>query len=240
MRLLIKINVHILLSFLLGSCLRVSCSGSCGGIPALLSLLLLLQLLLKYLLCHHLLLLSRIVVLEQIEKVEAGLAWLAKTASSGSSIGRCYILCSSCLACTLGCGSGGCLLCLGLCVRLLLCGSSCGGLRLVRANGSCVLLIVLDLLREDRELHEVVHLCLGTLNIGLINVWHPRESLVRLLLVIEGLSIVTELVVSMSDGLVAGDDLQVALSEDLQVPIEGLKEAVNGRLEVLEILVHQS
>ena len=61
-----------------------------------------------------------------------------------------------------------------------------------------------------------------------------------LLLVIEGLPVVTELVVSMSDGLVAGDNLQVALTKDLQVPVEGLKEAVNCRLEVLEILVHQA
>ena len=86
----------------------------------------------------------------------------------------------------------------------------------------------------------MVHLCLGTLNIGLVNVWHLRESLVRLLLVIEGLPVITELVVSMRDGLVAGDDLQVALPEDLQVPIERLEEAVDGRLEMLEILVHQA
>lgn len=140
--------MHILLSFLLSCRLRVSYRGSCGS-TALLSLLLLLQLLLKYLLCHHLLLLSRVVVLKQVEEVEAGLAWLAKTACSGSRISRCCILCSPYLPSSLSCGSRGCLFRFGLCVRLLLGGSSCGGLGLVRADGSCVLLIILDLLSEN-------------------------------------------------------------------------------------------
>lgn len=62
----------------------------------------------------------------------------------------------------------------------------------------------------------------------------------RLLLVVKGLSIVTELIVCVCDGLVAGNHLQVSLSEDLQVSVQGLEEAVDGCLEVLEILVHET
>ena len=61
-----------------------------------------------------------------------------------------------------------------------------------------------------------------------------------LFLVVKGLSIVTELIVSVCDGLIAGYHLQVSLSEDLQISVQGLEEAINGCLEVLEVLVHET
>jgi hypothetical protein len=204
-------------------------------ITAFLSLLLLLELFLQDFLSHHLLLLSGIVVLQEVEEVKAGLAWLTK---STSARGTGW---DTALAATLGGRCRGCLLGFGLCVCLLLCSSgSCGGLGFVRTDGSCVLLIVLHLLSEDRQLHKVIHLCLGTLDIGIVNVRHLRECLVCLFLVVKGLSIVTELIVSVCDRLIAGDHLQVSLSEDLQVSVQGLEEAVDGCLEVLKVLVHET
>jgi hypothetical protein len=51
-------------------------------ITAFLSLLLLLELFLQDFLSHHLLLLSGIVVLQEVEEVKAGLAWLTKSTSA--------------------------------------------------------------------------------------------------------------------------------------------------------------
>ena len=61
-----------------------------------------------------------------------------------------------------------------------------------------------------------------------------------LFLEVKSLSVVTELVVCVSDSLIAGDHLEVLFSEDLQVTVQGLKETVNRCLEMLEVLVHKS
>ena len=44
----------------------------------------------------------------------------------------------------------------------------------------------------------------------------------------------------VSDSLVARDDLEVVLAKESDVAVETLQEAVNGRLEVLEVLVHEA
>ena len=61
-----------------------------------------------------------------------------------------------------------------------------------------------------------------------------------LLLMLEGFAIVGKLVIGMSDCLVARYNLQVALAEKGDVAVEALKEAVDGSLEMLEILVHKA
>ena len=61
-----------------------------------------------------------------------------------------------------------------------------------------------------------------------------------LLLEVKSLSIVSELVMSMSDCLIARHNLKVVLTEQGNVTVQALKEAINGSLEVLKVLVHKA
>lgn len=113
------------------------------------------------------------VVLKDIEEVEAGLAWLATGKSTSGSLR------ASAAAFAGGSGVSG-LLCLGL--SGLLCGLSGA---LVGANGSLLLLVLLCLLGEDGQLHEVIKLSLGALDVGIVDLLtrtHLLDDLVSLLL----------------------------------------------------------
>ena len=82
--------------------------------------------------------------------------------------------------------------------------------------------MILHLLCIDRQLHEVVHLCLRALDVLLLDVWELGESLVGFLLEIKGLAIVSQLVVSMGNRLVAGNNLKMAFAEKRDVAVEAL------------------
>lgn len=60
------------------------------------------------------------------------------------------------------------------------------------------------------------------------------------LLGIKGFSIVIELEVGMGDSLVATSHLDVVLTKKVDVSVQTFHEAINGRLMLLKILVHQT
>lgn len=60
------------------------------------------------------------------------------------------------------------------------------------------------------------------------------------LLSVKCLSVVTELEVSVGDGLVAAGHLNVILSKEVDVSIETLHEAIDCCLELFEVLIHQA
>lgn len=86
----------------------------------------------------------------------------------------------------------------------------------------------------------MIHLGLGAADVSIINIWNFGKSLVSLFLKVKCLSIISKLVVRVCDGLIAGDDLDVLFSEDLQISVKRLQEAVYSSLEVLKVLIHES
>lgn len=98
----------------------------------------------------------------------------------------------------------------------------------------------LVLLNEDGKLHELIHLGLGVLHVLVLSRKDASNDLVGFLLSVKSLSVVTELEVSMGDGLVATCHLNVIFAKEVDVSIETLHEAINGSLELFEVLVHQA
>ena len=68
-------------------------------------------------------------------------------------------------------------------------------------------------LSKDRQLHKVIHLSFRALNVLLVHIWQFSEDLMRLLLEFKCLPVISELVVSMSDGLIRRNYLEMLLSE---------------------------
>jgi hypothetical protein len=111
---------------------------------------------------------------------------------------------------------------------------------LVGADGSLRLVLGLESLGQERQLQEVIHLGLGALHVLLLDPLRERgEGLVGLLLALQGLAVVSQLVVGMGDCLIAGHYLQVVLAKEGDVPVKALEEAVYSCLEVLEVLIHE-
>ena len=86
----------------------------------------------------------------------------------------------------------------------------------------------------------MVHLGFGALHVLLLHIWKLGKCFVGLLLEVKRLAVVLELVVRMRNCLVAGDHLKVALAEEGDVAVQALQETVDGRLEVLEVLIHET
>lgn len=68
-------------------------------------------------------------------------------------------------------------------------------------------------LSKDRQLHKVIHLSFRALDVLLVHIRQVSENLVRLFLEFKCLPVISELVVSMSDGLIRRDHLEMLLSE---------------------------
>lgn len=62
----------------------------------------------------------------------------------------------------------------------------------------------------------------------------------RFPLSIKSFSVVTQLEVSVGDGLVTTGYLNVIFTEQVDVSVETLKETINCRLEMFKILVHKT
>jgi len=161
-----------------------------------------------------------VVVLKKIKQVKARFPWLASTCepSSGSLSPSTTTFAGICS-----------FLCFGFCG--LLCGGLCCGLccTLVGPDRSLSLLIHLSFLSEYRQLHKVVKLRFRALHIRLIDLLgrtHLFDDFVSFLLELQGLPKVLNLVVAVSDRLIAGHYLQVLLTKDTNVSIKSLHETV--------------
>lgn len=98
-------------------------------------------------------------------------------------------------------------------------------------------LVFLD---EDGKLHELVHLSLGVLHVLVVSWEDTGDDLVGFLLSIKSFSVVTELEVSVGDGLVAAGHLNVIFTKEVDVSIQTFHETVNCSLELFKVLVHQA
>ncbi len=99
--------------------------------------------------------------------------------------------------------------------------------------------MILQFLSIYGQLHKVIHLSLGALDVSLLNLGHLSYYLMRLLLILQSFPVITELIVRMCNRLIARNDLQVFLPEYSHISGETFQEAVDCRLEMLEILIHK-
>jgi hypothetical protein len=95
-------------------------------------------------------------------------------------------------------------------------------LRLVGADGSLLFLLGLELFHENRKLHVLVHLGLGTLDVLLIARHHSQKDLVSFFLAIQGFSVIIKLKVSVSNSLVAASNLDMVLSKEINISVQTL------------------
>lgn len=90
---------------------------------------------------------------------------------------------------------------------------------LIGTNRSSILFLSLHFLNVHGKLHELIHLCLGVLNILVISWKDLSYDLVGFLLVIKCLSEIIKLEVGMCNGLITTGDLNVILTKNINVSV---------------------
>lgn len=146
--------------------------------------------------------LPHVVVFKKVQYTEACTCSLRSSSGSETSSLEVLLSCTSSalrnwlFLCSSLSFSFGCSFLLGLCRGLLL------RSRFVGTNRPLLLLMLFHLFRIDRQLHEMVHLSFGALDVLLFYIWQFRKCLVSLLLEVKCFPIISQLVVSMCNCLV--------------------------------------